>query len=82
MGLTPVLSSESDENHPAIPHLGLYHARLFGNPFFANQPSALKNVFIHITHNGLVLVIISSRLNPKRRAGPKQHQALFRHSIS
>ena len=82
MGLTPVLSSESDENHPATAHLRLYHARLIGDPFFANQPSALKNVFIHITHNGLVLVIVSSRLDPKRRAGTKHHQALFGHSIS
>ena len=82
MGLAPVLSSESDENHPAIPHLGLYHARLFGDPFFTNQPSALKNIFIRITHDGLVLVIVSSRLNLKRRAGPKQYQTLFRHSIS
>ena len=60
MGLAPVLGPKSYENHPAIAHLGLYHARLLGYPFFANQPSALKKVPIHITHDGLVSVIVSS----------------------
>ena len=58
VSLTSILSAESEHNHLPVTVLSVDHGRHTGDMLFADEPSALQEIFILISNDRLILFAV------------------------
>jgi hypothetical protein len=83
MVLGPVLCTEPDQDHPALPVFGRDHPCFLGQSLFPDQPGALKQVAVGVADDDLVAFVVFAGGDLEDRAAAQlERQPLPRHPVS